>query len=185
MGLMPVIPTPPRFCALKLSTVILLIYPRFVQAITTFSSGIKSSSTISYSSTPITERLSSPYLSAISWISVLITPSKSFSSARIAFNSAISLTRSACSFSSFSLSKPVRARSLISTIAWACASEKPNLSINPSFAAWVLALARIIEITSSIKSSALRRPCKMWSLSSALLRSYLVLLVTTSSWCFK
>ena len=41
--------------------------------------------------------------------------------------------------------------------------------------------ARIIAIISSIMSSALSSPSKMWALSSALLRSYLVLLLTTSS----
>ena len=117
MVCIPLIPLPPRFWDLKLSTVIRLTYPKFVMAITVFSLGIISSIEISYSSKPIFVLLSSPYLSEIIVISSLITPRSNFSSAKIAFNSAIFLTSSSCSFSSFSRSKPVKARSLISTIA--------------------------------------------------------------------
>ena len=130
----PLIPLPPRFCDLKLSTVIRLIYPRFVMAMIVLSLGIRSSMEISYSSKPITLLLSSPYFAEISLISVLITPRRSFSSARIAFNSAILASSSLCSFSIFSLSRPVRVRSLISTIAWDCTSVRPNRSINLCFA---------------------------------------------------
>ena len=131
---MPLIPLPPRFWERKLSTVIRLIYPRLVIAITVFSFGIISSMLISYSSNPILLLLSSPNLSDISIISVRITPSNNFSSARIAFNSAIFATNSLCSFSIFSLSRPVRARSLMSAIACACTSVRPKRSIKRSFA---------------------------------------------------
>ena len=144
-----------------MSIVILLIYPRLVMAITTFSSGIISSIEISSSSKPILVLLSSPNFSAIVVISSLITPRRIFLSPRIAFNSPISLTSSLCCSSIFSDSKPVRVFSLISTIAWDCASDKPNLSINFSLASGVLAELRIMLITSSILSRAISRPCKI------------------------
>ena len=130
-------------------------------AMTVFSLGIISSILISNSSNPILDLLSSPYLSAIDLISVLITPNRSFSSPKIALSSAILFTSSACSASNFSLSRPVRARSLISTIACACASERPKRFIKFSFATCVFALPLMIFITSSILSSAISKPCKI------------------------
>ena len=47
------------------------------------------------------------------------------------------------------------------TIACACASDNSNLSISLSFAICAFWLLRIIEMTSSMKSRALRRPCKI------------------------
>ena len=135
---------------------------------------------ISNSSKPICVLLSSPYLSAIARISVRITVSNFFSSARIDFNSVIKSINSLYSFSNFSLSRPVRAFNRISTIAWDCASDKPKRSINAIFASCVVRLPRIIAMTSSILSKAIIKPCKIWALSSALFRSYLVLLVITS-----
>ena len=153
--------------------------------ITTFSRGIRSSMEISNSSYPIRVLLSSPYFSEITRISFLITPNRSFLSARIALNSSIFFISSAYSASIFSLSKPVNARRRISTIAWAWTSDRPNLLINSCFAIWTFWEPRIILITSSILSSAISNPSKMWALSWALFRSYFVLLVTTSSWCFR
>ena len=135
---------------------------------------------MSYSSKPIAVIRSSPYFSAVTIISSLITPSNNLLSARIAFNSLILCISSAYSASNFSRSKPVRARSLISTIACACTSVKPNLSIKFNLASAVVRLPRIILITSSMLSSAMIKPCKMWALSSALFKSYLVRLVITS-----
>ena len=150
-------------------------------AIIVLSFGIKSSMEISKASNPMDDFLSSPYFSAMMEISSLITPSRTFLSARIAFNSAIFTSNSWCSFSILSRSKPVRVRRRISTIACACTSVSPKRSINLSFAICTFSLLRIILITSSIWSRAINRPCKIWSLSSALFRSYLVRLVTTSS----
>ena len=150
-------------------------------ATTVSSSGIRSSMDIS-SSKPIAVRRSSPYLAAMILISSLITIRSFFSSARIAFNWAILACSSLNSFSSFSRSRPVRARSLISTIAWDWASESPNRSINCVLASATLAEPRIIRMTSSIWSNAISRPCKIWARSSALFKSYWVLLLTTSSW---
>ena len=177
-------PLPPRFWLLKLSTSILLIYPRWVMAITVSSSGIRSSMDTS-SSYPMAVRLSSPYLSAIIWISSLITVRSFFTSARIACNSSILARSSLYSFSSFSRSKPVSARSLMSTMAWDCASDKPKRSINWFLASATLDEPRIIRMTSSMWSRAMSRPFKIWARSSALFRSYCVLLLTTSSWCFR
>ena len=177
----PLIPRPPLCCVLKLSTVIRLIYPRLVIAIIVLPRGIKSSMLISASSYPNAERLSSPYLSEITIISVRITPRRSFSSAKIALYSSIFFKSSICSCSSFSRSKPVNARRRISTIACACTSVRPKRATKPSFAACVFALPRMILITSSILSSAISKPCKIWSRSSALFKSYCVLRVTTSS----
>ena len=175
------IPLPPRFCARKLSRLIRLIYPSFVMVMTVLVTGIKSSMEISYSSNPMDVLLSSPYLSAIRRISSRMTPSSFFLSARIAFNSVMRSINSAYSFSSFSRSRPVSARRRISTIACACTSVSEKRSIKRSFASWVFLLLRIMLITSSILSSAVNNPCKIWARSSALFRSYFVLLVTTSS----
>jgi len=149
--------------------------------ITTFSLGIKSSIEMSYSSNPIAVLLSSPYLSRITIISSLITPNNNFLSARIAFNSPMRFISSAYSVSNFSLSRPVNARNLISTIACACTSVKSNAAIKPSLAICVVLEPLIILITSSMLSRAINNPCKIWARSSALFNSYFVLLVTTSS----
>ena len=142
--------------------------------------GIKSSADISNSSNPIEVLLSSPYLSEITWISSLITPRSFFSSARIAFNSAILTSSSLYSFSSLSRSRPVRALRRMSTMAWDWASLRPKRSIKCCFASWTVWEPRMIRITSSMLSKAISKPSKMWARSSALFRSYLVLLVTTS-----
>ena len=150
-------------------------------AIIVFSLGIRSSMDISNSSKPIAVLRSSPYLSKITRISSRITPSSFFSSARMAFNSSIFAINSLYSFSSFSRSRPVRARRRMSTIAWDWASLKPNRSINCCFAIWTFSEPRMMRITSSIWSNAISKPCKIWARSSALFKSYLVRRVTTSS----
>ena len=175
-------PFPPRCWLRKLSTLIRLIYPSFVMQITVFVLGIMSSIDISYSSNPIEDLLSSPYLSEIIIISSLITPSNFFSSAKIALNSVIFAIRSAYSPSIFSRSSPVSARSRISTIAWACTLVSPKRSSRRSFASFVVRLLRIMEITSSMLSRAIINPSKICARSSALFRSYFVRLVTTSFW---
>ena len=149
MVCIPLIPFPPRFWLLKLSTDILLMYPRLVMAITVSSSEIRSSTDIS-SSKPIFVRLSSPYFSEITRISFLITPNNLFSSARIARNSAILASSSLYSFSSFSRSRPVRARRRMSTIACACGSVSSKHSMRTRFASATFAEPRMILITSSI-----------------------------------
>ena len=149
--------------------------------ITVLVTGIRSSMEISYSSYPMDVLRSSPYFSAIARISSRITPSSFFLSARIAFNSSIFAIRSAYSVSIFSLSRPVSARRRISTIACACASDNAKRSIKRSFASCAFLLERMMLITSSILSSAISNPFKIWALSSALFKSYLVRLVTTSS----
>ena len=150
---------------------------------TVFSLGIMSSMEMSYASNPIDVLLSSPYFSAIARISSRITRRRVFLSARIACNLRIFSINSAYSASNFSLSRPVSARRRISTIACAWTSVSSKRSINSCFAIWTFLAARIIRITSSILSSALRRPSRIWARSCALFRSYFVLLVTTSSWC--
>ena len=137
---------------------------------TVFSFGMRSSIDMSNSSYPIDVLLSSPYLSRISIISFLTTPSNTLRSARIALYSSITFFNSAYSFSSFSLSRPVSARRRISTMEFACGSDRENLSISFSFASAAVFEALISCITSTI--------C---ALSSALFKSYCVLLVTTSS----
>ena len=145
----------------------------------------RSSIDISYSSYPIDVLLSSPYLLRISMISSLMTSSNTLRSESILLNSAIFFWSSAYSLSIFSLSSPVRARSLISTIACACASLSENLPASFSLASAVLFDERIIDITSSILSRAINKPSKICALSSALLSSYFVRRVTTSSWCLR
>ena len=153
--------------------------------ITIFSFGIKSSMEMSYSSNPMDVLLSSPYLSLMTSISSRITPRSNFSSARIASSLSIWAISSAYSFSSFSLSNPVRARRRISTIAWAWTSSSSNFSMSSAFAACTVLEPRMIRITSSILSSAINNPFKICALSFALFSSYFVRRVTTSSWCFR
>ena len=174
-------PLPPRCWLLKLSTDIRLIYPSFVIVMTVFSFGIRSSIDMSNSSYPIDVLLSSPYLSRISIISFLTTPSNTLRSARIALYSSITFFNSAYSFSSFSLSRPVSARRRISTMEFACGSDRENLSISFSFASAAVFDALISCITSSMLSRAISSPSTICALSSALFKSYCVLLVTTSS----
>jgi len=150
---------------------------------TVFSLGIISSIEISNASNPIAVLLSSPYFSEIARISSRITRRSVFLSARIAFSLRIFSINSAYSASSFSLSKPVRARRRMSTIACAWTSVSSNLSINSCLATWTLLDPRMIRITSSILSRAFSRPSNICARSCALFRSYFVLLVTTSSWC--
>ena len=157
----PLMPLPPLCWLLKLSGVILFTYPILVRAITQGSSGIRSSIEISYSSNPIDVLLSSPYLSAIIDISVLITVRSLFLSARIALYSSIFFCNSASSASILLLSRPVRARSLISTIACDCASVRLNSFIRLSLAVWTFSEPLIIEITLSILSSAIIKPSNM------------------------
>ena len=156
MVFIPLIPLPPLFCTLKVSFGILLIYPSFVMEITISSLLISSSSVISSEYAVMDVLLSSPYLSAIAASSVLITPRSLFSSASISLYSAIFAISSLYSFSIFSLSRPVRARSLISTIAPACASESPNLSISFALASPTFFEFLMIVMTSSMLSSAMR-----------------------------
>ena len=150
---------------------------------TVFSRGIRSSMERSYSSKPMEVLLSSPYFSDTVRISLRITPRSTLRSARMAFNCSMRAISSLYSFSSFSLSRPVRARRRMSTIAWAWASLSSKRSIRFFFASAAFADARMIWITSSIWSSAFKSPSRIWLLSCALFRSYFVLLVTTSSWC--
>ena len=178
---MPLIPLPPRFWLLKVSLLIRLIYPSFVMVMTTSSFGIRSSMEMSYSSNPMEVLLSSPYFSEMTRISFRITPRRSFLSARIALYSAIFFMSSSYSASSFSLSSPVRALKRMSTIACACASLRLNSFMRDSFAICTVLEPRMIVITRSILSRAISKPSKIWARSSALFRSYLVLLVTTSS----
>ena len=148
---------------------------------TTSSLGIRSSMEISNSSNPMDVLLSSPYLSRITRISSLITPRSNFLSARIARKCSICSISALYSASSFSLSRPVRARSLISTIACDCTSVSPKRSINSDFAIWTVWEPLMILITSSMLSNAISNPFKICARSSALFNSYCVRRVTTSS----
>ena len=130
----PFIPRPPRFWLRKFSTVIRLMYPSCVAVMTVGSSGIISSAEISNRSNPICVLLSSPYLSEISISSFLITRRSSCLSERIMRRRAIVSCRVLYSPSILLLSKPVRARRRISTIACACASERPNLLMSSALA---------------------------------------------------
>ena len=138
---------------------------------------------ISYSSYPMDVLRSSPYLSAIARISSRITPSSFFLSARIAFNSCDTLpsdlhTRSRASrvpdrsaHADAYLRSPVPVHRIRRETL-----HQTGLLLPASF--W---LPRMMLITSSILSSAISKPCKIWARSSALFNSYLVRLVTTSS----
>ena len=146
----PLIPLPPRFWLWKLSGVMRLIYPSLEKVIIASFLGINASSLKSSISISIEVLLSSPYLSRMRRISSRITPKRTFSSAKMASNSAIFFSSSSYSFWSFSLSKPVSARRRISTIACACAWENSKRLIKLSLASATFLEARIISITSSM-----------------------------------
>ena len=100
----------------------------------------------------------------------------------ISLSSAINLSKSANSFSIFSLSNPVSLLSLISSIAFDWTSLKPNLLIKPFLASSSELEPRINLITSSIWSKAIFKPSKICTLFSALSKSNLVLLIIISLW---
>ena len=157
MVCIPLMPLPPLFCTLKLSGLILFIYPSFVIAMIISSLWIRSSSSISSSCIkPVL--LSSLYLSSTTRISSFISASNFFSSASIPSKYSIFASSSLYSDSSLSLSKPVRALRRISTIASACASESPNLFISSSFAIFTFSLPLIIFMISSMLSRAISKP---------------------------
>ncbi|OPY29312.1 MAG: hypothetical protein A4E31_00681 [Methanomassiliicoccales archaeon PtaU1.Bin030] len=87
---------------------------------------------------------------------------------------------SANSFRRSSISRPVRARSLMSRMALACTSSSSNLRIRPSLASSVVRASRMMRTASSRESTALISPCRMWSRALACRRSYWVRRVTTS-----
>ena len=92
---------------------------------------------------------------------------------KISLKCAINFINSLYSSSIFSLCNPESVFNLISNIAWACISERPNLSINLSFASSYD--ERIILITSSILSKAIFKPSNIWALANALSKSNCVL----------
>ena len=156
------------------------MYPAWEIVITTFSSGIISSILNSPPANSITDLLSSPCFSLISMSSSFIIDILLSLLSRMSFKSFISSNNSACSFLNLSCSKPVNCLNLISTIALAWTSESENSFIRFSLALSALDDDLIISITLSILSEAIINPSKIWALSSAFLRSYLVLLTTTS-----
>ena len=130
----PVIPFPPLLWLLYVSIGILLIYPKCVKATTHCSSLIKSSKSISPSAATIFVFLSSPNLSLISINSSLIISKTNFSLAKTALKCSINSINCLYSSSIFSRCKPDKVFNLMSKIAWACISVRPNLFINLSFA---------------------------------------------------
>ena len=137
---------------------------------------------ISPSACLISVLLASAYLSFIAIISSLITPKSNFSSDNIALKCSIFFINSLYSSSIFCLSNPVSLCNLISKIAWAWISVKPNLDVNPSLASPVVLDDLIKLITASILSNAILKPSNICALASALFNSNTVLLVTTSFW---
>ena len=123
---------------------------------------------------------SSPYLSLISFNSSLMTFIQRSSFSRISFKYAINFSISSYSARSLSCSRPVNWRSLISTMARDCISDKEKRSIKRSIASAGLFDDLMMAMTSSILSEAIIRPSKIWARSSALRNSYLVRRITTS-----
>ena len=173
-------PTPPLFWILYSSNEVLLIYPACEIVMTTFSSGIISSIERSPPAYSITDLLSSPYLSLISFNSSEIIFILLFSFSRISFKSSMSFLISSYSDLSLSCSNPVNCLNLISTIAFAWTSESLNFLIKLFLASSAFFEAFIKAITSSILSEAIIKPSSIWHLSSAFFNSNLVLLTTTS-----
>ena len=126
----------------------------------------------------------SPYsaLSARSSSRMIFITSASL--ARISFRRAISFSTSSYSAMILSRSRPVSRWSRISRMAWAWTSESLNSRTSPVFASSGLADALMSAITASRFSRAILRPRRIWARSSAFLRSYLVLRMTTSLRCW-
>ena len=121
----------------------------------------------------------------ISSSSSLISFSSKVSLFKISSRRAISAISSANSASSFSRSRPVSLLSLISMIAFACSSLRPNFATNPSRALGVSALFLMSSITSSILSSAIFKPSKICALALAFSRSNIVRRMMTVFLWFK
>ena len=86
-----------------------------------------------------------------------------FGSARIASNSAMVASSSASSVRSLSTSRAVRRRNGMSRMALAWISLSSKLSMRLERASAVSAEARMILITSSMLSTAMIRPSRMWA----------------------
>ena len=99
---------------------------------------------------------------------------------RISFKYAINFSISSYSARSLSCSRPVNWRSLISTMARDCISDREKRSIKRSIASAGLLDDLMIAMTSSILSEAIIRPSKIWARSSAFFKSYFVRRITTS-----
>ena len=144
----PVIPFPPLLWLLYVSIGILLIYPKCVKVTTVCSSFIKSSISISPSAATIFVFLSSPNLSFTSSNSSFMMSYTNLSLFKIALKCSINSINCLYSSSIFSRCNPDNVFNLMSSIACAWISVRPNLSINLSFASSYE--ERIIWITSSI-----------------------------------
>ena len=152
--------------------------------ITTSSFSIKSSISISDTSVEISVIRSLPYFSEISVSSCLIISLMRSSLARMALYSLIMPFSCSNSSLSFSTSRLVKRCNFISRIAFACFSVKTNFSCRLVSASCLSLLDLITLITSSIYASAIHKPSTICSRSSARAKSYFVLRVTTSFWCF-
>ena len=129
----PIIPFPPLFWLLYVSIGTLLIYPKCVKDIIVCSSFIRSSSANSPLFDTILVFLSSPYFSIISRDSSFIISYTKFSLAKISLKWFINSINCLYSSSIFSRCKPDSVFNLMSRIACACISSRPNLLINFSF----------------------------------------------------
>ncbi|MBA1343118.1 MAG: hypothetical protein C5S52_05925 [ANME-2 cluster archaeon] len=139
------------------------------------SDGIKSSSSNSSCASSISVLLWSAYFSFIARSSSFIRSRTFCGFASTSLRNAIVSSSDAYSSSSFSRSMPVRRRSCISRIAFACTSDSPKFAIKPSLAASAVFDDRISLITASMLSRAIFSPSRMCIRSSAFLRSYLLL----------
>jgi len=177
-------PFPPLPWDLYWFTEMRLIKPLLEMSITISSGLIRSSMFIcSTWLGTISVRRSSPYFSARSWISCLITCRMEFGSESNPFRYSI---RASISFNSariFSVSRLVSLPSRISTMAWAWASVNSKRSDKRVFAVSIFLLDLIIATTSSIFPRAITRPRRMCARSSAFLSSNLERRVTTSNLC--
>ena len=96
--------------------------------------------------------------------------------------SAILRRSAASSSSSFVLSRPVSWPRRICTMACACTSSRPKRSMRATLPSGIDLEFLKMAMTSSMKSSAIMRPSRMWARSCAFLRSNCVRRSTTSLW---
>ena len=165
-------PTPPRFWRLYSPGLVRLMYPPLVKTSALSSSGTRSSTERTLTPPLITlVRRSSPYFVLISASSFLTTFKILAGEAKSSFISFINVCTSFNSSSTFCLSRPASFWSFISRMALAWSSESLNSFIKPARASSTVFDARISLITLSILSSALTKPSKICSLSSARARS--------------
>ena len=146
------------------------------------SSGIRSSMSTSPATSEISVRRSSLKESRRFRASVLTISSTMAWLERISSHFLMKSSFSCSSSMIFCISRPARRPSCICTMAVVWMSSRPNRCERASFDSGIVALLRMMAMTSSMKSSATFKPSRMWARSAALRRSNMVRRRMISHW---